>query len=328
MNYDNTSCSKELDEAADVKISVVATMYYSAQYLRAFYDRMVKAVKQITDNYEIIFVNDGSPDDSLEIALQIRASDQRVSIVDLSRNFGHHRAILAGLSFTKGDLVFLIDCDLEEAPENLYSFYKEMLQDSDCDVVYGIQKKRRGTLSARLFASCFYKALNFMSGAEFDPLAVVSRLMSRRYVQSLLTFREREIFLLGICAITGYKQKPLKIDTLYKGKTVYTFAKKFNLAITAITSLSSYPLILIFYIGVIMSICAMLGVLSVAADKVIYGTTLLGWTSLIVSVWLVGGLIIIMMGIIGLYIAGIFNEVKRRPLVIIKKVHAVSDEDS
>lgn len=311
-----------LNKAANVKISVVTTMYHSAPYLREFYDRMIKIVADITDDYEIIFVNDGSPDDSLEIALQLRTVDRRVSVVDLSRNFGHHRAVMVGLSFTKGNLVFLIDCDLEEAPENLYSFYKEMLQDSDYDVVYGIREKRMGGISRRFFAWCFYKMFNFLSAKKFDSSMAFSRLMSKRYVRSLLTFRERNLFLLGIWTITGYNQKPLKIGTAYKGKSTYTFSKKVKLAVTALTSFSSKPLILIFYFGVFVSFFAMLGVLCAVADKVIYGTALLGWTSLIVSVWLVGGIIMSIMGIIGVYIARMFDEIKRRPLAIIKDVYS------
>lgn len=107
-------------------LSIVTTMYYSASYLKEFYSRICAAAKEITDNYEIIFVNDGSPDDSLDIAISLYEEDKKVRIVDLSRNFGHHKAIMTGLAYAKGDLVFLIDCDLEEEPELLIKFYKEM----------------------------------------------------------------------------------------------------------------------------------------------------------------------------------------------------------
>ncbi len=320
MTDNSARCPDQSNDREKVRISVVTTMYYSAPYLKEFYERMIRALRQITDDYEMIFVNDGSPDESLNIALRLREGDARVSVVDLSRNFGHHRAVMAGLSFCKGELVFLINCDLEEDPENLVSFYEAITGDADCDAVFGVREKRQGEPLTILFAKFFYALLNFLSHERFDPSIAFSRIMRQQYARSLLEFTERDLYLLGIFTIIGYNQKPLRIQARYKGSSSYTFHKKISLAVTAITSFSSNPLTIIFYFGVFMSFFSILGAIFLVADKIIYGTTLLGWTSLMVSVWLVGGISITMLGIIGAYLARMFEEIKGRPRVIVRQV--------
>ncbi|MCK5847885.1 MAG: glycosyltransferase family 2 protein, partial [Caldisericia bacterium] len=147
-----------------MKISVVTTMYYSSPYLKEFYKRIIEQIKLLTNNYEIIFVNDGSPDTSLEITKSLLKKDRHIKILDLSRNFGHHKAIMTGLAESNGDLVFLIDCDLEEEPELLSDFFLKM-QTASCDVVYGIQEKRKGKWFEKLSGSLFYKCRNKLIGS-------------------------------------------------------------------------------------------------------------------------------------------------------------------
>lgn len=301
-----------------MKISIVTTMYHSVRYLNEFYARMSKTVQSITKDYEIIFVNDGSPDNSLDTALQFQKTDDRIVVIDLSRNFGHHKAVMAGLSFAQGDLVFLIDCDLEEDPENLALFHETLSQAPDCDVVYGVQKVRKGTVLNKITARLFYKVMNFLSDEKLDPDMVFSRLMSRRYVQSLLRFTESELFLVGLWKITGYTQRPVTIQTRSKGTSTYTFRKKVTMAINAITSFSNMPLIAIFYLGLLIVISSCVYIMYFLLRKIIFGDLLSGWTSLIISVWMNGGLIILFMGIIGIYLSRIFIETKSRPFVIVK----------
>jgi hypothetical protein len=144
-------------------LSIVTTLYYSSPYLEEFYARTCAAAEQITDDYEIILVNDGSPDDSLDVALSLFERDDRVKVVDLSRNFGHHKAVMTGLAHARGDLVFKIDCDLEEEPELLGEFYAEMIKDPSVDVVYGVQQRRKGGPFERLSGSLFYRLFNLLS---------------------------------------------------------------------------------------------------------------------------------------------------------------------
>ena len=169
-----------------MKLSIVTTLYQSAPYITEFHQRTSTAAQQLVGNdYEIIFVNDGSPDNSLELAVKITENDPHVTVVDLSRNFGHHKAMMTGLAHTKGERIFLIDSDLEENPEWLLSFTKQMETDTS-DVVYGVQSKRKGGIFEKISGSLFYPFFRLLTGLNLPNNIVTSRLMSRRYVDALL----------------------------------------------------------------------------------------------------------------------------------------------
>lgn len=302
-----------------MKFSIVTTMFCSAPHLKEFYHRMARSVQALSDDYEMVFVNDGSPDNSLDTALELQKLDPRIRVIDLSRNFGHHKAVMAGLSYTRGDYVFLIDCDLEEDPENLGMFYETITREADCDVVYGAQPSRKGAVTSRIAADLFYRVLNFLSAEEMDSQMVFSRLMSRRYVDSLLQFTESELFLVGLWKITGYHQKPVTIATHHKGDSSYTLGKKISLAVNGVTSFSNKPLLFISYLGGLISCGSLLLILYLLAMKLWFNLVLPGWTSVMISVWLIGGLIILCLGVIGIYIAKMFIEIKHRPSVIVRR---------
>ena len=185
-----------------MRLSVVATLYRSAPYLREFCARAAAAAERVSPDFEIVLVNDGSPDDALAVALDIRAADPRVRVVDLSRNFGHHPAILTGLRHARGDEVFLIDCDLEEAPEWVEAFAAVRRADPDADVVYGVQRVRRGGAFDRLAGAAFYRLFNMLSADKLPPNLVTARLMSRRFVRALLRHPEVTL-MLGALAYFG-----------------------------------------------------------------------------------------------------------------------------
>ncbi len=303
-----------------MELSIVTTMYHSAPYLREFYERVSKAACKITENYEIIFVNDGSPDNSLELAVTLQKKDSRVTVVDLSRNFGHHRAMMIGLGYARGEKVFLIDCDLEEEPELLEAFH-EKFQESECDVIYGVQETRKGGAFERITGSLFYTVFNRLSGIRIPHNLVTARIMSSRYVKSLLLYKEREIFIAGLWHITGYRQEPLVIQKLSREGTNYSLRKKITIAINAITSFSDKPLTFIFYTGIFISSVSALYILYLFIRKIFSGITISGWTSLVVSVWFLGGLTIFFIGVIGIYLSKIFIETKERPYSIIRDIY-------
>ena len=303
-----------------MELSVVTTMYYSAPYLQEFYRRITQESKKLTDNYEIIFVNDGSPDNSLKFSVALCQDDPKICVVDLSRNFGHHRAMMTGLQYAKGDLVFLIDCDLEETPELLSKFHQKLTSES-VDVVYGVQKKRRGSWFEKVSGEIYYWLLNSLSGINFPKNVVTARLMSQRYVKSLLRHRERELTIAGLWHITGYEQRAVIIDKHDKRKTTYNFFRKLRIFINSIVSFSDRLLILIFYSGVSISLISMCFIINIIFRKLTSGIDVIGWTSVIVSIWLVGGLILSSLGIIGLYISKIFIETKQRPYSITRAVY-------
>ncbi len=303
-----------------MKLSIVTTLYYSAPYIQEFYQRVCRAASSITDDYEIIFVNDGSPDSSLELARQIIAADPRVLVVDLSRNFGHHKAIMTGLAYASGDLVFLVDVDLEEPPELLIEFF-ETMQQTEADVVYGVQSRRDGSWFRRISGKIYYSLYNWLSQVQVPHDTLIARLMTRRYVQRLIEHREHLFAIDGLWEITGFYQVPVAVDKHYKGSTTYSLAKRVALAVSGITAFSNKPLIYIAYLGIIMTIPSGLLIIYLLFQYLLGITDVDGWTSLIVSVWFLGGLIIFLMGIIAVYLSVIFIEVKGRPYTIVRDIY-------
>ena len=313
-------------------LSIVSTLYKSASSVRQFHARVSEAARQITSDYEIILVNDGSPDDSLQIALSLQKTDPHLSVIDLSRNFGHHRAMMTGLAHAHGQRIFLLDSDLEEDPALLMAFATEFDR-TGADVVFGVQRKRQDSLVDRLLSSAFYKLFNLLSRDPLPHHLVTMRLMSRRYVNALLRHRERELLIAGLWVITGFQQVALPIDKLDTGATTYTWRRKFAHLVDAVTSFSNRPLVLIFYLGLAISLLAMSAAVYMVLRRMFFGVLLEGWPSLIVSIWLLGGLTLLCLGVIGIYLAKVFSESKRRPYSIIREFHestarsSRSDED-
>jgi len=301
-----------------MKLSIVTTLYKSSKYVDEFYERISKEAHKITNDYEIIFVDDGSPDDSLQKSVALYEKDLKVKVIELSRNFGHHKAIMTGLSHAKGEFVFLIDSDLEEEPELLEHFWKELHKDKNTDVVYGVQESRKGDWFEKLSGVFFWKLINFLSPVKIPINMITARLMTSKYTQSLISYKESEIFIGGIWAHMGYKQKAINVNKGSQSETTYSLKRKLALLVNSITSFSSKPLIYIFYIGLITTFISTVFILKLVVDKLLFGLTFEGWTSLIVSVWFFGGLIILLLGVIGIYLSKIFIEVKQRPYTIVR----------
>lgn len=302
-------------------LSIVTTLYKSSEYVDEFYQRITAAAEKITKEYEIIFVDDGSPDDSLQKAISLHKKDNKVTVVELSRNFGHHKAIMTGLSFAKGDHVFLIDSDLEEEPELLTSFWNELHLNSEIDVVYGIQKSRKGGLFERFSGGLFWTTFNLMSDVKVPENILTARLMKSQYVSELIKYKEKELFLGGLFHITGFRQKPIEVKKLSSSASTYTLRKKLSLLLNAVTSFSSFPLKLIFYLGLLISFFSILYIIWILGKKILFNISLEGWTSLIISVWFLGGLILISIGTIGIYLSKIFSETKSRPYSSIRSIY-------
>lgn len=304
-----------------MKLSVVATLYQSAPYISEFYQRTSAVARQLVgENYEIVLVNDGSPDNSLDLAIQLTETDSHVVVIDLSRNFGHHKAMMTGLSHAKGDMVLLIDSDLEEEPECLIAFAEHM-QSQRCDVVYGIQKQRKGGWFERWSGQWFWLLFNLVTGLRLPANIATIRLMSKRYVDALLCHDEREVFMAGLWHITGFDQRSQIIQKSYKQNSTYTLRRKISLFVNAITSFSNAPLISIFYIGVSISIVAVVYTGYLLFHWLFLDKPASGWTSVMASIWVLGGLIISFIGVVGIYLSKIFSETKRRPYVIVRQIY-------
>jgi putative glycosyltransferase len=302
-----------------VKLSIVTTLYCSSPYVREFYARASAAARRLSEDFEIVFVNDGSPDDAFAQVIELHRGDARVVGIDLSRNFGHYKAIMTGLSFARGERVFLLDCDLEEDPELLAQFAAEM-DSRGCDVVYGVQATRKGGWFERSSGALFYWLFNRLSPVRVTANQTTARLMTRRYVRSLLRFREREIFLIGLWALAGYEQVPLSVVKGSSGQTTYTLRRKLSVLVNSITSFSNLPLAGIFYCGLAISAAALCYLVFLVVKWSLQEEPVVGWTSVIASIWLLGGMMISFLGVIGIYLSKMFAETKRRPYTLVREV--------
>ncbi len=302
-----------------MKISVVATLYRSADYIQTFHSRVTETLQKQTGDYEIILVNDGSPDNSLDIAKALAQTDTHVMVVDLSKNFGHHKAMMTGLSYASGERIFLIDSDLEEEPEWLVPFTQTM-EETGCDVVYGVQKMRKGGLFERLSGAIFWKLFRFLSRIDFPENPTTARLMTKRFVNALLQFHEREIFIHGLWHITGFDQRPYTVTKHSSSETTYSLSRKLSLLTNSIVSFSNAPLIMIFECGLIIFVLSTGISLWLFLRWLFNDSPVAGWASVMLSVWLLGGLIISFIGIVGIYLSKIYSETKQRPLTIVRDV--------
>lgn len=307
-----------------VRLSIVTTLYRSEEHVAEFYERCCAAASQVTGSFEIVMVDDGSPDRSLQRAIDLHRADPRVRVVGLSRNFGHHRAMMTGLAHAKGALVFLIDCDLEISPEILGDFATR-LENSKADVAYGVRDLRRDRLADRLAGRLFYTIFNWLSPHPLPINLTTARLMTRRYVSALLRHREREMIIGGLWELTGYRQVPMVVSKRCRPNSTYSVGHRFAMLTNAVTSFSDRPLVLIFYLGLVISLLAGGATASLIAGRIFYGAMAPGWLSLIVSTWLLGGLIILCLGVIGIYVAKVFIETKHRPYTIVREIHERAD---
>ena len=304
-----------------MKLSIVATLYQSAPYIAEFHQRASTTAKQLVgEDYEIILVNDGSPDNGLDIAVQLTENDPHVIVIDLSRNFGHHKAMMTGLAHAKGERIFLIDSDLEEEPEWLLSFTKQM-DDQASDVIFGIQSKRKGGVIENITGSFFYRVFRILTGLAQPNNIVTARLMSRRYLDALLLHKERELNIGGLWIITGFQQCSQIIQKHSTSPTTYSLSQKFRHLINAVTSFSSLPLVFTFYSGFFISISALGYIVYLTIRYLFIASPPDGYTSIIASIWLFSGLIIFFLGVQGVYISKIFSEVKQRPYTIVSQIY-------
>ena len=298
-------------------VSIVTTLYKSARYVDEF---VARATALMSDQDELIMVDDGSPDDSLEIARKHAIDDDRIVLVELSRNFGHHAAILAGLSQARHERIFLVDSDLEEEPELLREFSVTM-DTSGADVVFGIHDQSQGSISRRLTSKVFWRLFSAMTDTSL-PLNICNvRLMNRRYVDALVSLPERNAFLGGMFHWVGFRQIAVPVTRkLRSDPSTYSLAARVGLAVRSVVSFSAVPLKLMLWIGTTIASFSLLLAIYYVVLKLLEPNIQLGFTTLIISIWLLGGTIIACLGVIGVYLAYMYTELKQRPRTVIREV--------
>lgn len=310
-----------------MKLSVVTTIFKTARCILPFYERVSVAARELGMDFEVVFVNDGSPDNGLELALNAARTRSEIVVVDLSRNYGQHKAIWAGLRVARGDLIAIFDGDLEEDPGLVVPFY-EALRNLSADVVFGIAREPKGSFMYRRSRDLFYWLLRRLSSIDFPRNAQTARLMSRRYVEALLLFEEREIFLIGIMHMAGFRQSSLLIDKPSLSQTTYRLRQLVWMAVNAVTAFSIAPLILIFVAGAGLFGASLLFLGYLVVIRTFNGVGVPGWTSVMALQMFSFSIIVLFLGIISIYIGTIFIEVKRRPSSIIRSVTRNGDKQA
>lgn len=311
------------DGAATVGVlSIVATVYRSALTIKAFIERATKAASDVAQRIEVIVVDDGSPDESAAIVRDLADHDDRITLVQLSRNFGHHKAMIAGLAHAQGDLIFLIDSDLEEEPEHLAPMLAKLRQEQ-VDVVYGVQRERRGGLIERVSGHMFYSIFSRLSEVELPRNVATMRLMTRRYVRSFLLFQDHNPVFVPLSILVGYRQAAYVFDKKSSSATTYSVRRRFSLLILALTSFSGKPLLLTFWTSLVFSSVSFLFGLYVIVNALV-GPVLDGWSSLMAAVVFFFSLNALMTGVLGLYVKLILDEVKDRPRTVVQEIYRKS----
>jgi putative glycosyltransferase len=304
------------------EISIVTTLFRSEKFISSFFDSCVQTLAQIDcQNYEIVFVDDGSPDNSVDKVLELKKENNRVILVRLSRNFGHHYAASAGLSYSTGDLVYITDCDLEVSPSTLAIFYKELME-GGYDVVYGFQQKRSGKFFHRVSGEIFWKTFNFCSQIKVQPNIVTERLCRRKYIDSLLLLGDKNLFLAGMMHWVGFEQKALPVERKPRiGRSGYSFVNRIDLLIESITSFTSFPLKIIFYVGLLIMMGSFITAVGLVILRLVSeGNVLAGWTSIVTLILGIFGFLIMAVGLVGLYLSKTYQQAQNRPLYIVREI--------
>lgn len=304
------------------KISAVIPMYYEQEVANKCYERLKKVFDEISKkyDYEIIFINDGSKDNTLKILREIAMSDENVKVLSFSRNFGHQAAVSAGLKYAQGDAILIMDADLQDPPELLPDMIEKW--EAGYEVIYGKRKRRKGeSIFKLLTAKTFYMTLNKLSDIEIPKDTGDFRLVDKKVVEAINSLPEHNKFLRGLFSWVGFEQYPYEYERQERvaGKTKYPFKKMVKLASDGITSFSTKPLKLVGKLGIFSVIISVL-ILLYAIISFIFKLNNLtpGWTSIMCTMTFMGGIILISVYMLGEYISRIYDEVKNRPEYIIK----------
>ena len=304
------------------QISIVVPLYNEEKNIRLMYDRLVSSILKITSNFEIIYVNDGSKDNSFLELLKLSNEDERVKYINFSRNFGHQIAVTAGLDYSKGAAVVIIDGDLQDPPEVIQEMYAKHKE--GFEVVYGQRLKRKGdNFFKKITAKYFYRILKKITSINIPLDTGDFRLIDQKIVKDLKNMPEQNKFLRGQIAWLGYRQTSVffERDERKFGETGYPFSKMLKFALDGITGFSDVPLQFVTKTGIFISFISFLVILYAIFSHFILERTITGWTSLIISSMFIGGVQLISVGIIGEYISRINKNVQNRPLYIVSETN-------
>ncbi len=300
-------------------ISVVSPVYGCKDCLFALYERLKTSLEKITPDFEIILVNDASPDNSWKAIAELCQKDKRVVGINLSRNFGQHYAITAGLDAAKGEWIVVMDCDLQDRPEEIGKLYAKALE--GYDIVFAQRIKRQDNFFKKIASKIFHSSLSYLTDTEIDASIANFGIFRKNVIDSVIQMREQLRWFPTFVNWVGYTHTriPVEHSRRENGKSSYSVKKLFDLAFNVLMLNSNKPLKLVLKFGFLVSFTAILYA-GITLYRYLSGQIgVLGWASLIISTWFLSGVIIFVLGIIGIYIGRIFDQIKQRPLYIIRQ---------
>ncbi len=313
----------DYNKSSEILISVVAPVYKAQDCLIELHKRLTKSLSEITDNFEIIMVNDGSPDNSWSIIKQIASQDIKIKGINLSRNFGQHCAITAGLNSVRGDWVVVMDCDLQDRPEEIGKLYKKAKEGHD--IVLARRVNRQDFFIKKFLSRLFYFILSYLTGVKHDGSVANFGIYNKKVINAIVDMKDQIRYFPTMIWWIGFDS--VSIDTKHSnssrggGKTSYSLKKLLRLAFDITVSFSDKPLRLTVKLGLLISFSSCVVALYILAKYIKGEISITGWSSLILSIWFLSGVIIFVLGIVGLYVGKIFNQVKGRQVYIVEEFY-------
>jgi polyisoprenyl-phosphate glycosyltransferase len=304
-------------------VSYIFPIYNESGNIELLYKTMSDLLKSNTKyNYELIFINDGSKDDSIEKLVSLQQKDDRITVIDFSRNFGHQIAVTAGLDHAKGDAVIIMDSDMQDPPKVSFELIKKW--EEGYEVVYAQRRSRKDTFFKKLTANMFYRTLQKLADIDIPRNTGDFRLIDRKVCDELNKFREHNRFLRGMVSFIGFKQTAVLFDRdeRHAGETGYPLKKMLKFAADGIFSFSTTPLKLISNVGYTIAAISFLGIAYAGLLKLIDPSAVVpGWTFIVISILFIGGIQLMMLGVLGSYIGRIYTEAQARPLYMISSIY-------
>lgn len=307
-------------------ISIIVPVYNEEEVLEQFINTLLANLNKIRHTFEIIFVDDGSVDNSINIIKKYKSDNNSIKYISFTRNFGHQYALLEGIRKSSGDAVIMMDSDLQHPPSLIQDLIKEW--EGGAKVVQTVRRDQKISLVKKITSKLFYLALNLLSNLDLNLSTADFRLIDREVVIKLLEFQENDIFLRGLIPWLGYQISYIEFyaEPRYAGKSKYSMFKMLKFAVTGLTSFTTFPLKIASIMGIVISIVSFYVGIQAIYARLFTDRTIIGWTSVMTGVFFIGGIIMLLLGILGEYLGKIFIEVKHRPKYVIKEMSGFEDK--
>lgn len=305
------------EQVKKIDISVVIPVYGCRAAIPELHRRLCESLEKISKVFEIILVDDYCPQNSWEEIQKVCEKDKRVIGIHMARNFGQIRAITAGLDKSRGDWVVVMDCDLQDRPETIPELYQKAQE--GYDVVFARREGRKDSAITKFLSKCFYKVYDYFTDGTFDSSICNFSISKRKVIDYYCRMREQNRAYTMFIRWLGFKQTAIDMpaDERFEGKSSYNLKRKLKMAFEIITSQSNKPLLFSVKLGFVSAFLALIYIIYLVFREIILGDVLVGWTSIVASIYLMGGIILCAIGVVGIYVGNIFNEAKNRPLYVI-----------